>query len=152
MISYPPSQNPLLGFQIFDTSTDGAIRQRHLKASGLKGALAYNQIRVSTFMRELAKIAHGYATWNVGIEGFRPLLLPNIQGTEADIGYLIGCNFNEGPLKPFLPAPAGVSIYQIYPFETKIRDEKYLGCQIRLFATERPLTPAYMIIFGQPIS
>jgi hypothetical protein len=132
------------------SAEEGAERQKKLESSGYKGALAYAQISPLIFLRELAKIAHGFAVWNVGVNGFQQLLVPIIDGTGVNAGYWIGCNFPNGPLTPFLSPPSGNAIYQILPFETNIRGEKYLGCQIRLFATERPLTPVYIVIFGMP--
>jgi hypothetical protein len=146
-------QDSVLTFWAVDSSGDGTERQRKLTAAGYKGALAYGQIRPLSFMRELAKIAHGYAVWNVGLNGFSPLLLPIIDGTaESTAGYLIGGNFPDGPLTPYMPTPTANQIYQISPFQIDIGVDQYIGCQMRLFATVRPLTPVYIVIFGKPLT
>jgi hypothetical protein len=142
-------QTPIIGIQWISTAIDGATRQQRLEASGFKGALAHAQIKPATLIRTLAKISHGYAVWNVGLDGFIPLLLPTIHGTSEDVSEFVGCNFPTGPLSPILPIPSGDRTYQIHAFEISIKNEQYLGCQIRLFTTVRPLTPVYMVIFGK---
>lgn len=146
----PIDRISIINNYVIPTAPDGATRQQKLIEGGLKGALAYAQFQPVDFARVLAKIAHGYAVWWAGIDGFRPLLLPIILGTNDHVSYWIGGTFEDGPLKPLVPDEFEPRPYQIYPFQIEVEGEQYIGCQIRLFATERPLTPIYTVIFGQP--
>jgi hypothetical protein len=146
-----PASNriPILNWQLYDTSGDGAQRTRRLKADGLKGALAYAQINPGDFMRVLAKIAHGYAVFNVGLDGFRPLLAPLITGKDVSIAsFYVGGYVANGPIL----SVRDDSTYQIVPFQATYQGELYLVAHIRLFANLRPPTPVYAVIFGQPLS
>jgi hypothetical protein len=150
LLGFPPSdQVTWHSWQFIDTSGQAATRQRKLKAAGLRGALAIAKIDVFAFMRVLAKVAHGFAVHNVGLGGFRPTLLPIISGESNYVSHYVGGTFISGP-GPF-PWPTLSVPYQIIPFEVPIGGEQYLGARIRLFATVRPLTPIYTVIFGQPL-
>jgi hypothetical protein len=153
LLGNPPSDRvSVLQWHLIDASGDGAHRTRELKASGMKGALALANIDLFGFMRVLAKIAHGYAVFEVGLAGFRPLLQPIILGNSNDVPYYVGGTFQNGPIPILIKEPTLARPYQVIPFETPIGSEKYIGAQIRLFATERPLTPVYTVIFGHPLT
>src|SRR5262249_23535028 len=145
----PSDQCSIIKCQILDSASDGAHRQKLLVQSGFKGALAYAQFQPMAFLQVVAKIAHGYAVFNVGLEGFKPLLLPIILGESQSGSFLVG---NAHPPMPTLPTPPDGRRYQIAAFQCESGGEKYLGALIRLFATERPLTPVYAAIFGQPLA
>jgi hypothetical protein len=133
---------------ILDPSGDGVRRQRALQASGFKGVLSYAQYNPIDFALILAKIAHGYAVFNVGLKGFRPLLPAFILGEKKEISYYVGGLFQDEPTRV---TQTPTSPYNIVPFQIEIKGQFYLGAQIRLFASVRPLTPVYSVIFGQPI-
>jgi hypothetical protein len=79
----PTDENGPMGIQVVtDTSGNGAERQKTLIAGGIERSLSYAQIDSRAFAILLAKIAHGYAVFNVGLTGFRPLLPPIIRGED----------------------------------------------------------------------
>jgi hypothetical protein len=140
-----------MGIQVVtDTSGNGAERQKTLIASGIERSLSYAQIDSRAFAILLAKIAHGYAVFNVGLTGFRPLLPPIIRGEGRAVLYYVGGTHL--PMPTYVPPPTDGRPYQICPFQCENGDQQYLGAQIRLFATVRPLTPLYTVIFGKPLA
>jgi hypothetical protein len=55
-------------------------------------------INLDTFARAIAKIAHCHAVAALGIDGFRPLVLPKIVlGTYNCLPYFIGASINDPP-------------------------------------------------------
>jgi hypothetical protein len=150
LLGLPPAAGINISQCFFlETSRDGARRTAELKNAGMAGVLAHAQFQGHAFARILAKIAHGYAVYNVGLNGFRSLLEPIIRGEQQHVSHYVGGTFPNGPVPILVPEPRGICPYQIIPFQIAIHEEMYLGVQIRLFATERPLTPVYTVIFGQ---
>ncbi|GAB2808174.1 hypothetical protein [Dyella kyungheensis] len=54
-------------------------------------------LRPITFARFLAKVAHGYAVAEIGLESFEPLLLDLILGRSEEISHLIGGDGRDMP-------------------------------------------------------
>ena len=142
----PTDEAQIIRVEVFDVSGDGAQRQKALEATGFRGALAVAQFNPIDFMRVLAKIAHGYAVFNVGLGGFRACLQPRILGKANDLSYFVG-----GHNQPILVPQGSTKPYSIAAFQIAVNGQMYLGAQIRLFASVRPLISVYSVIFGQPL-
>jgi hypothetical protein len=140
-----------IGIQpVFDTSGDGVERQKALIASGIERALSHAQIDALAFAIMLAKIAHGYAVYEVGLDGFIPLLPSIIRGEDQAVFHYVGGTHS--PMPTYIQTPTNGRRYQIAPFQCENGGQQYLCAQIRLFATVRPLTPVYTVVFGQPLA
>jgi hypothetical protein len=152
LIGRQPNDNSSpVGIQaVFDTSGDGVERQRALIANGIERSLSYAQIDSRAFAIMLAKIAHGYAVFEVGLDGFIPLLPSIIKGEDQAVLHYVGGTHS--PMPTYVQTPTNGQRYQIAPFQCENGGQQYLCAQIRLFATVRPLTPVYTVVFGQPLA
>jgi hypothetical protein len=102
----------------------------------------------STFSRAIAKIAYCDTVRKFGLDGFRPLVLPDIiLGKYANIAYFVGSENRAYPLPPNPPgqqhsAAGGTITY---------RRQKLLSVNLRLFAdsgTKEHGMPLYTVIVG----
>ena len=91
------------------------------------------------FSQLLAKMAHGFAVANCGLDSFRPLLLNLILGRVAYPQYLIG-GLSE------IPA-AEPHLYRVTVYDHSANDKNYVMAEVRLFAALG--TPAYRIVVGE---
>jgi hypothetical protein len=135
------------GAVICTTTNDALARQKALVEGGMTGALAYSDVPLSSFIRTLAKIAHGYAVSHQ-VAGFTPILSPTILGHAGHFGphYVGGL----GNLPNFiaLPDPKLEGLHQVSCLTIAIRGQVYLAVQIRLFAKLTPTPPVYVVIAG----
>lgn len=139
----PNSSYQVLGGAVYDTSGDGAKRQRALKAGGMSGALSTVSFESEPFFRTLAKIAHGYCVANVGLST-SDLLQPYILGHNPNIPYLVGGTPPGGPLPVMLDEPKG--LHQVSAFPIAIDGVGYAAVQIQLFSHLKPPPPVYTVI------
>jgi hypothetical protein len=104
-------------------------------------------INFATFARGIAKIAYCDAVLRYGLDGFRPLAIPDIVlGKYTNIAHFVGSE-SRLPLPPYPPAfphsvTAGTMTYQ---------QLKLLTSTIRLFGssgTEKHGMPYYVVIVG----
>lgn len=100
-----------------------------------------------TFARGLAKIAYCNAVAHYGLDGFRPLALPDIiLGRYPNIPYFVGSDRDEPPP----PDPSGV-LHTITFTEVAIGRLQYSTLRFRLFAhsgTEANGMPVYEVVVG----
>jgi hypothetical protein len=149
LVGRPDDADAPMGIQsVIDTSGDGAERQKALMETGIERSLAYASIDSTAFGIMLAKIAHGYAVFNVGLAGFIPLLPSVIKGENPSLFRYVGGT--HPPMPTYIENVTEDRPYRISVFQCENGGQQYLGAQILLFATVRPLTPIYTVIFGQP--
>lgn len=144
----PTNKIENLGLAWWDTAGDSDERTRNLKRQGWSGALATVWFRLGSFLRLLAKIAHGYAASQDGFMDFHPLLPPFILGHDDRLAFLIGCDL-PGQHLSAIGYPRNEPLHQISPLSTRVGPCEYLIVQIRLFATLRPLAPIYTVVTGR---
>jgi hypothetical protein len=100
-----------------------------------------------TFARAIAKIAYCKAILKYGLDGFKPLALPDlILGRYPIIPYLVGSDRDEPPP----PERAGV-LHAVTPTNVTIGRLKYMTARIRLFAhsgTDASGMPFYEVVTG----
>jgi hypothetical protein len=101
-----------------------------------------------TFARAIAKIAYCNAVLKYGLDGFRPLALPDlILGRYSNIPYFAG---SDPDAYPPPPEPAGV-LHVVTHTNVEIGRLKYMTARIRLFAhsgTEGHGMPFYEVVTG----
>ena len=92
--------------------------------------------------RTLAKIAHAYACYKLGIDGFRPTL-PNLilRGDPADASYYVGTDLGFQEAWPTVRHPLFLR------WEKRIDGLEVLMVYIRLFANF-DYTPLYIAVTG----
>jgi hypothetical protein len=156
MLGIPPTDRiDVQGIIVCASTDDAVVRQAKLVEAGRPGALSYSSIPLSAFLRTLAKIAHGYVVANVGLDGFKPLLVPLILGRTNILGWYVG---GTGNIPMVIPRPEeSQELHQIFPMTMTIRRVDYIAVQIRLFANLRPeqwhnpmpFTPVYLAIVGE---
>ena len=89
------------------------------------------------FGRFLAKIAHAFATTELGIDGFAPLLLSTIRGEPpALLAWLIGC--------PIGDEPPSAERHEIGFAKL---DVAHVTVGVRLFASQH--LPTYYVVAGR---
>jgi hypothetical protein len=102
---------------------------------------------LQTFARAIAKIAYCNAILTYGLDGFRPLVLPDlILGRYPHIPYLVGSDRNDPPP----PERAGV-LHVVTHTNVTIGRLRYMTARIRLFAhsgTDANGMPFYEVVTG----
>jgi len=98
-------------------------------------------IHPESFLRMLAKIAHCFATAELGINSFAPLLLDIIKGDEPLSNRLIGCWHEE-----VSPSDA---LHEIRVDWVDGEGGWLLICSLRLFCATG--SPRYLIVVGRDI-
>jgi hypothetical protein len=102
---------------------------------------------LNTFARGLAKIAYCNPVLKDGLDGFRPLVTPDIVlGKYPNIAYFVGSD----PTTPSPPYPRG-SQHAVHLGSMNYRNLKLLTATIRLFAdsgAEEKGMPFYTVIYG----
>jgi hypothetical protein len=100
-----------------------------------------------TFARALAKIAYCNAVMRYGLDGFRPLVLPDIiLGRYQNVAYFVGSD----PTKPRPPYPRGQQ-HGVMLGDLKYKNLKLLTAAIRLFGDSGSGDkgmPFYTVIVG----
>ena len=103
---------------------------------------------VPLFARAIAKIAYGHAVFMLGLDGFRPLALPDIiLGKYPNIPYFIGSEMDQ----PSPPEERG-RMHSIQLLDVFVGRMKYLVVRLRLFAhsgTAEFGMPFYNVVVGQ---
>ncbi len=102
---------------------------------------------LSTFARGLAKIAYCNAVMKYGLDGFRPLVIPDIVlGKYPNIAYFVGSD----PTLPSPPYRRGIQ-HSVGLGSITYSDTKFLTATIRLFgdsgAQDKGM-PFYTVIYG----
>jgi hypothetical protein len=101
-----------------------------------------------TFARAIAKIAYCNAVLKYGLDGFRPLALPDlILGRYSNIPYFVG---SDPDAYPPPPEPAGV-LHVVTHTNVEFGRLRYMTARIRLFAhsgTEGHGMPFYEVVTG----
>jgi len=102
---------------------------------------------LSTFARGLAKIAYCNAVMKYGLDGFRPLVIPDIVlGKYPNIAYFVGSD----PTLPSPPYRRGIE-HSVGLGSITYSDTKFLTATIRLFgdsgAQDKGM-PFYTVIYG----
>ncbi len=102
---------------------------------------------LNTFARGLAKIAYCNAVLQEGLDGFRPLVTPDIiLGRYPNVAYFVG----NDPTTPSPPYPRG-SQHAVHAGSMNYRNLKLLTAAIRLFADSGASDkgmPFYTVIYG----
>lgn len=117
-----------------------------LKRHG-KDAMAIQNYSPDKFCRFIAKMAHGYAAAEFGIESFSPWLTELIKGTDTRFSYLVGAS----PRKAHNPPPDSrielghALILEVYQFPGS---NPFVAVHVFLFGTLG--APGYMAIVGEP--
>jgi len=113
-------------------------------------APAEYKIDANQFARAIAKIAYCDAIARYGLEGFRPLALPDlILGKYTAISYFVGASVDLPPRKEV--AGHQHRIVSIYPWVSG--GMRLLVAHVRLFAdsgTPDYGTPIYTVVVGAP--
>jgi hypothetical protein len=116
-----------------------------VKARGAVDSEIALSIKPRQFSRVLAKIAHSYAVAQLGLDGFRPLLLDLIHKRNVEKApELIGCE-TQTP-----PAASGV-VHEL----SLLPNRCYVAVRIRLFAStsvDGVAMPVYLVVAGRPLS
>ena len=110
---------------------------------GAEEIIVKPEFRPDFFVRWLAKVAHGVAVANYGME-FTPLLLDLIEGGDiGGAGYLIGSQVRD------MPAPTTAAQHSVRS-DVLYRDDTdgMLVVHLQLFAAEK--TPVYSVVVGRP--
>lgn len=104
-------------------------------------------INHTTFARAIAKIAYCHAVLHYGLDGFRPLVMPDlILGKYPNIAHFVGCEISDPPP----PQPAG----QLHSVNFSIMTAgrlRVIMVSVRLFAhsgTDTAGMPIYRVIIG----
>ncbi|HEV2676388.1 MAG TPA: HNH endonuclease [Aliidongia sp.] len=98
------------------------------------------------WVRLLAKIAHGIAVAELGLEGFNPELPDLILGRNLNLAsYLVG----KGP--SLTPEPDRPPLHQVSRLEAAVNDRKMVAVQIRLFAELGAEVPTNIVVAGMPV-
>jgi hypothetical protein len=124
-------------------TNDHDERIQRLRDAGFKGVKMYKEIALNPFLRMLAKIAHGMAVADYGIDGFRPLLIDVILKGDPSAPYFVGCATDKIP--PSVPMKTWA--------RTEVRSigsKKYVVAFFRLFAYLG--TPVYTVVVGERVS
>ena len=116
-----------------------------LVAYGAEEIIVVPEFRPDYFIRWLAKVAHGVAVANYGME-FTPLLLDLIEdGDVGGAGYLIGSQVRD------MPAPAAAAQHSVRSDVLYLANSDADGMvvvHVQLFAAEK--TPIYSVVVGRP--
>lgn len=102
-------------------------------------AVQIADVDLESFVRLVAKIAHGFAVAHFGYEGFRPFLPDLILGNARNWGELIGGELED---KPPLNSRDHLRL--------DIYEGPVIGCEVRLFAQYG--APTYHAAVGEPIT
>jgi hypothetical protein len=114
------------------------------KLAGALGGHITGTTNVDTdaFLRMLAKIAHGFAVSQLGLNGFDPELPPFILGQSPDLApYLLGNSF-----WPDIPIVPGHLSHQLGLTTIPWGDQHQVAVRIQLFAAHG--APSYTVIAG----
>jgi hypothetical protein len=96
-----------------------------------------------SWVRMLAKIAHGYAVAQPGFDGFSPLLPDLILGRKPTLAsHLVG----KCPVPP--PIPEKPPSVMIEPRVVSTGEQRFFAVNLRLFTELGPETPIYTVIAG----
>ena len=96
-----------------------------------------------SWVRMLAKIAHGYAVAELGLKGFLPALPDLILGRNPRLsGYLIG----RCPVPPAIPDNPPLLMIEMRC--ASIGKRRFVAVNMRLFADLGGETPVYTVIAG----
>lgn len=112
----------------------------------LSGSITFN---VVPFYRFLAKVAHAFATWFLGVDGFVPVLPDIIRDspTQVPMFHVIGCDPSSDP-------PNQKHVHEMCVQRRATIRGEVVVVRIRLFAEmtchDGLGSPAYAIIAGQP--
>ncbi len=117
---------------------------------GAKSATFTVRFQFKAFMRLLAKIAHGAAIANFGLDTFEPLLPDYILGRDKSLSYVIGGTNDKLVLKnPTVFGPEdGVQFHVLKQGVSSYNCISYVVCRIQLFSFLQ--TPPYEVIVGKP--
>jgi hypothetical protein len=107
------------------------------KKYGAEEILVVSDFRPDYFIRWLAKVAHGMAVANYGME-FEPLLLGIIEGNLDEAGYMVGA-----PVKD-IPAPSTANQHTIGTSVLYNGKDGLIVTHIQLFAENG--TPGYCLV------
>lgn len=93
----PVTEGPV-GAQLKARNDSSARLSRFCRENGLKSISFYTApIQCEIFLRVIAKIAHCFAVAEIGIDGFKPTLLPIIEGKSNQLIKYIGSESLEQP-------------------------------------------------------
>ena len=115
-------------------------RIQRLHDAGIKGVKIHEQIALKPFLRMLAKIAHGMAVADYGIDGFRPLLIDVILKGDPSAPYFVGSATDRTPPSEPMKTWARTEV-------RSIGNKKYVVAFFRLFAYLG--TPVYSVVVGE---
>jgi hypothetical protein len=102
-----------------------------------------NQLHIDYFTRMLAKIAHAYATAELGVNGFKPLTTDYIRGKSTDGPHFIG-----GDLSGSIWDGRAWHMCQWYR-RRSVSGRKLFVVDVQLFA---PLNaPVYHVVVGEAL-
>lgn len=100
-----------------------------------------------TFARAIAKIAYCHAVMQLGLDGFRPLVLPQlILGTYPNIPYFVGCESIEPP-----PRAPHDQMHTIQRNNMSLGRLRLIMMSVRLFGrdgTDEYGMPVYWVVVG----
>ncbi len=124
---------------------DSADAKLKLNALG-ENAFIHNEFAHTPFLRMLAKIAHGIAVAELGLDGFEPYLPPLILGERDDLQlHLVGGGDGRLPYK--MGAPIHQVSYGIYEVSGAVERSDLCIVDIRLFSAHG--TPVYSVLTGR---
>ena len=117
---------------------------------GAKSATFPVRFQFNAFMRLLAKIAHGAAIANFGLDTFEPLLPDYILGRDKSLSHVIGGTNDKFILKnPTVFGPKdAVQFHVLKQGVSSFNGISYVVCRIQLFSFLR--SPPYEVIVGKP--
>jgi hypothetical protein len=81
---------------IFDSEEGDAVIAKH----GWEDVTYQFKLVVYDFVRMIAKIAHGYAVAELGLDAFKPMVVDLILGHATNYGYLVGGSMTIEPSVP----------------------------------------------------
>jgi hypothetical protein len=98
------------------------------------------QLKIDSFVRMIAKIAHSYIVSHYGIGNFRPLLPDLILGKNKLHYYLVGGYDPDAPETP-------EADHQLLALIPKVNGQHYVAAGVRLFS--RWGMPTYLAMVGE---
>jgi hypothetical protein len=121
--------------------SDTDARVKRLLSAGYKGAKTYEEFRIWPFVRLLAKIAHGYAVAEYGVDAFQHLLTHVILEEHSVAPYLVGGTPGHWPPEPVL--------HRVHTEIHHVGGRSFIIARIRLFAYLVPPVPVYTVVVGE---
>ena len=148
VFSLPVFDPPPILSGVLKTNNDHMLRGVYLwfspgykqKMDALGKELAvFTSIEVGHLFRFIAKIAHGIAVADLGLDGFEPLATNLIRGIPDDISTSL-----VGTAEMLPPVWDQIPLHAVGVFET---DDGYVGALVQLFTSFHP--PAFQVVVGR---